>query len=86
MSSPTATVTSLITTTITVVSSAASASSTLRATPQGGILEGAKPNAYLAANPIQLFIIQVCLSAILPTYRVHPVQMPSAALSPSIGA
>lgn len=42
-----------------VVTSAASPSSTLRARPQGGILEGEDPSVYDSKNPIILFIIQV---------------------------
>lgn len=42
-----------------VASSAASASSTLRARPQGGILEGEDPSVWDSKNPIILFIIQV---------------------------
>ena len=43
----------------TVASTAATASSTVRATPQGGILEGGNPTVYNSSNPIILFIIQV---------------------------
>lgn len=51
----TATVTAVLTTTV----KAASPASTDRATPQGGILEGIRPNEYSASDPIKLFIIQV---------------------------
>jgi hypothetical protein len=54
MSTVTQVVTSVVST-----ASAASASSTLRARPQGGILEGEDPSVYDAKNPIILFIIQV---------------------------
>lgn len=51
---------STVTQTVTsVASSAASPSSTLRARPQGGILEGEDPSQYDPKNPIILFIIQV---------------------------
>ncbi|KAI9725048.1 MAG: hypothetical protein M1812_000324 [Candelaria pacifica] len=53
-------VASVVTKTITktAASVAASASSTTRATPQGGILEGANPSHYDSKNPITIFIIQ----------------------------
>ena len=53
----TTTVTELVTRTITATSG--TASSTLRAAPQGGILEGGNPSHYDPKNPIILFIIQV---------------------------
>lgn len=56
-----ATLTSSIATAVTAASSSASATSTHRAAPQGGILEGGNPTVYSASNPIVLFIIQVCL-------------------------
>jgi Sodium/hydrogen exchanger family len=52
----TTTVTQMVTRTIHV---SATASSTLRAAPQGGILEGGNPSQYNPSNPIILFIIQV---------------------------
>jgi hypothetical protein len=52
----TKTVTEMVTKTI---SASATASSTLRAPPQGGILEGGNPTIYNPTNPIILFIIQV---------------------------
>lgn len=42
----------------------ATATSTSRVTPQGGILEGGNPSDYDSKNPLVLFIIQV---AMLPT-------------------
>lgn len=36
-----------------------------RATPQGGVLDGASPAKYDAANPIILFIIQICLIVVV---------------------
>jgi hypothetical protein len=52
---------SVVTKTVTkvVASSSASPSATLRATPQGGVLEGSNPSQYDPKNPIFLFIIQV---------------------------
>lgn len=52
------TVTQVVTSVVSA-SSAASATSTLRARPQGGILEGEDPSVYDSKNPIILFIIQV---------------------------
>jgi hypothetical protein len=52
----TITVTEMATKTI---NASATASSTLRAAPQGGILEGGNPSQYDPKNPIILFIIQV---------------------------
>ncbi|KAI9757927.1 MAG: Serum paraoxonase/arylesterase 2 [Chaenotheca gracillima] len=49
------TVTKIVTTT---VSATTTPSSTVRAAPQGGILEGANPSKYDPKNPINLFIIQ----------------------------
>ena len=49
------TVTEVVTTTILTTSLP---SSTLKATPQGGILEGSNPSVYDPKNPIILFIIQ----------------------------
>ena len=53
------TVTEVVTSVVTTTASAATASSTLRARPQGGILEGEDPSVYDSKNPIILFIIQV---------------------------
>ena len=53
------TVTEVVTSVVTSTVSVASASSTLRARPQGGILEGEDPSVYDSKNPIILFIIQV---------------------------
>ena len=52
----TVTVTDMVTKTI---NASATASSTIRAAPQGGILEGGNPSHYDPKNPIILFIIQV---------------------------
>lgn len=45
--------------TATAVTSSVSPTSTVRVTPQGGVLEGSDPTQYDASNPITLFIIQV---------------------------
>jgi len=58
------TVTQVVTSVVSA-SSAASATSTLRARPQGGILEGEDPSVYDSKNPIILFIIQVKHSQIM---------------------
>lgn len=56
---------SVVTTTVlgpTVTKTAASASASatsVRATPQGGVLEGGNPTVYDSKNPIIIFIIQV---------------------------
>jgi hypothetical protein len=52
----TKTVTEIVTKTINATTTA---SGTLRAPPQGGILEGGNPSQYDPKNPIILFIIQV---------------------------
>ncbi|KAL3420839.1 k(+) h(+) antiporter 1 [Phlyctema vagabunda] len=52
---------SVVTTTVTAASRSASATSTLRAAPQGGVLEGLNPATYNASKPIILFIIQAAL-------------------------
>ncbi|RMZ81800.1 hypothetical protein DV738_g1943, partial [Chaetothyriales sp. CBS 135597] len=67
----TATVTEFATTvTHSVTVSAASASSTLRATPQGGVFEGLNPTHYDTKNPITLFVIQAVI-VILLTRLIH---------------
>ncbi|RDW71906.1 putative K(+) antiporter 1 [Coleophoma crateriformis] len=49
---------SVVTHTVTTTVTSASASSTLRAAPQGGVLDGLDPTTYNSSNPIILFIIQ----------------------------
>ena len=56
-----ATVTEMATKTVTKIVTSAAASSTLRAAPQGGILEGSNPTVYDSKNPIIIFIIQAGL-------------------------
>ena len=53
-----ATVTEFVTNTVTKTTASTSATATLRATPQGGILEGQNPTHYDTKSPITLFIIQ----------------------------
>ncbi|KAK8023099.1 K(+)/H(+) antiporter protein [Apiospora marii] len=69
----TATVTAVLTTTIKAASAAASPTSTNRATPQGGILEGVRPNEYSASDPIKLFIIQAGIIIILCHLLRYPL-------------
>ncbi|KAK6438223.1 hypothetical protein LTR95_005584, partial [Oleoguttula sp. CCFEE 5521] len=53
------TVTEFVSVTLTkTLAASASASATMRAAPQGGILEGSNPSHYDSKNPIILFIIQ----------------------------
>ena len=58
---------SIITKVVTKTVASATPSSTVRASPQGGILEGANPSVYDPKNPIFVFIIQV--SALVPRSR-----------------
>ncbi len=51
--------------TVSATSSSVSPTSTVRAAPQGGVLEGSDPSQYNASNPIILFIIQVSVSRLL---------------------
>ncbi|KAK4547114.1 hypothetical protein LTR36_001335 [Oleoguttula mirabilis] len=53
-----ATITTTVTSVLTKTVASASASSTVRAVPQGGILEGGNPSVYDKKNPIIIFIIQ----------------------------
>lgn len=53
-----ATATEFVTNTVTRTAASTSATATLRATPQGGILEGQNPTHYDTKSPITLFIIQ----------------------------
>ncbi|KAK0843014.1 hypothetical protein LTR03_008948 [Friedmanniomyces endolithicus] len=57
----------------TVVS--ASAPSTMRATAQGGILEGGNPSQYNASNPIILFIIQAGIILIFCRLLHYPLAL-----------
>ena len=51
-----------VTATVTKTIGSATPSSTLRAVPQGGVLEHADPSVYDPKNPIIIFIIQVTIS------------------------
>lgn len=53
-----ATITEVVTSVVTKTVASASATSTNKAAPQGGILEGSNPTKYDPKNPIILFIIQ----------------------------
>ncbi|OBT95423.2 K(+)/H(+) antiporter [Pseudogymnoascus verrucosus] len=54
---------------------AAAATTALRATPQGGILEGANPATYDPKNPIILFIIQVTIIIIFCRLLHYPLSL-----------
>ena len=63
--------TAIVTDYVTVtINSTAIASSTNRATTQGGIFEGVNPTRYDTKNPIVLFIIQAAIVIIL-TRIIH---------------
>ncbi|PMD48275.1 hypothetical protein L207DRAFT_521672 [Hyaloscypha variabilis F] len=65
---------SVVTTTRTVTASSSSTpSATLRATPQGGILEGSNPSKYDPKNPIFLFIIQAGIIIIFCRLLHYPL-------------
>lgn len=61
MATLTATVTQQVTRTVAASASVASASSTNRVVPQGGVFEGLNPTRYNTKDPIVLFIIQAAL-------------------------
>lgn len=73
------TVTQVVTSVVSSASGAASPSSTMRAKPQGGILEGEDPTVYDSKNPIILFIIQVNYNYSDPAARTHRVALTSLA-------
>lgn len=50
---------SVVTRTVTKTVASLTPSGTVRAAPQGGILEGGNPSKYDPKNPIIMFIIQV---------------------------
>jgi hypothetical protein len=64
----TATITDYVTRTVTHTASAVSPTGTVRAAPQGGILEGGNPTVYDPKNPIIIFIIQVSSLEFYPRY------------------
>ncbi|KAH8665870.1 Sodium/hydrogen exchanger family-domain-containing protein [Tricladium varicosporioides] len=67
------TVSSILTRTVTVASTAASVSPSDRATPQGGVIEGANPSHYDSKNPIVLFIIQAGIIIIFCRLLHYPL-------------
>lgn len=71
MATLTATVTSVVTKTV----ASASASSTLRASPQGGILEGGNPSHYDPKNPIIIFIIQAGIILVFCRLLHYPLSL-----------
>ncbi|KAH9907350.1 K+ homeostasis protein Kha1 [Xylariomycetidae sp. FL2044] len=68
------TATETLLSTITATVSSASATSTGPA-PQGGVLEGVKPNAYSSTSPIQLFIIQAGIIIIFCRVLHYPLSL-----------
>ncbi|OTB02181.1 hypothetical protein M426DRAFT_322889 [Hypoxylon sp. CI-4A] len=68
------TATATLLSTVTVTTSAPSATTTGPA-PQGGILEGVLPNTFISSNPIQLFIIQAGIIIILCRILHYPLSL-----------
>ncbi|EMC94431.1 hypothetical protein BAUCODRAFT_111312 [Baudoinia panamericana UAMH 10762] len=68
-----ATITQTVTSTVTKTLASAAASSSLRAAPQGGILEGGNPSQYSSSNPIILFIIQAGIIIIFCRLLHYPL-------------
>lgn len=66
----TATVTEFITQTVNATAATSSATSDVRATPQGGVFEDVNPTHWDPSNPIVLFIIQASIVIIL-TRIIH---------------
>ncbi|KAJ9151122.1 K(+)/H(+) antiporter 1 [Pleurostoma richardsiae] len=71
----TATVTSVLVSTVTKAASSASATSSNRATPQAGVLEGANPAQYNSSNPIILFIIQAAIIIVFCRLLHYPLSL-----------
>ncbi|KIH91234.1 Sodium/hydrogen exchanger family protein [Sporothrix brasiliensis 5110] len=70
--------TTLLSTVVSTVSSATSTSSptsTLRASPQAGVLDGANPIVYNAANPIILFIVQATIIVVFCRLLAYPLRL-----------
>ncbi|KFY88436.1 hypothetical protein V500_06324, partial [Pseudogymnoascus sp. VKM F-4518 (FW-2643)] len=59
----------------TAAAAAAATSAGMRATPQGGILEGSNPSTYDPKNPIILFIIQVIIIIIFCRLLHYPLSL-----------
>ncbi|CAK7202689.1 hypothetical protein SEUCBS139899_005415 [Sporothrix eucalyptigena] len=76
MATTTATVTTTLLSTVvsTVTTSSASPTSTNRATPQSGVLDGANPIVYNASNPILLFIVQAAIIIIFCRLLAYPLR------------
>ncbi|KAI0894579.1 K+/H+ antiporter 1 [Annulohypoxylon nitens] len=74
MASLTATVTTTLLSTVTKASTAAAATTTGPA-PQGGVLDGIKPNIFSTSNPVQLFIIQAGIIIILCRLLHYPLSL-----------
>ncbi|KAK3071057.1 hypothetical protein LTR53_009343 [Teratosphaeriaceae sp. CCFEE 6253] len=70
-----ATITQTVTATVTRTLASASATSTLRAAPQGGILEGGDPSQYDSKNPIILFIIQAGIIIVFCRLLHYPLSL-----------
>ncbi|KAK0258409.1 hypothetical protein B0A54_05962 [Friedmanniomyces endolithicus] len=70
-----ATITPTITDLVTKTGASASASSTMRAAAQGGILDGGNPSQYNASNPIILFIIQAGIILIFCRLLHYPLAL-----------
>ncbi|KAL7621914.1 hypothetical protein AAE478_007414 [Parahypoxylon ruwenzoriense] len=70
-----ATITTTATATLlsTITTSSAPAATSTGPAPQGGVLEGIMPNAFIASNPIQLFIIQAGIIIILCRALHYPL-------------
>ncbi|KAK3639579.1 hypothetical protein LTR56_012364 [Elasticomyces elasticus] len=70
-----ATITQTVTDVVTKTVASASASSTLRAAPQGGILEGGNPSVYSTKDPIIIFIIQAGIIIIFCRLLHYPLSL-----------
>ncbi|KAK6425750.1 hypothetical protein LTR95_016205 [Oleoguttula sp. CCFEE 5521] len=70
------TVTEFVSVTLTkTLAASASASATMRAAPQGGILEGSNPSHYDSKNPIILFIIQAGIIILFCRLLHYPLSL-----------
>ncbi|OQO03735.1 hypothetical protein B0A48_10400 [Cryoendolithus antarcticus] len=70
------TVTEFVSVTLTkTLAASASASATIRAAPQGGILEGSNPSHYDSKNPIILFIIQAGIIILFCRLLHYPLSL-----------
>ncbi|KAF2771038.1 hypothetical protein EJ03DRAFT_325837 [Teratosphaeria nubilosa] len=71
----TVTVLATVTHNVTHTVASATATSTLRASPQGGILEGGNPSVYSSSNSIILFIIQAGIIIIFCRLLHYPLSL-----------